>query len=153
MIRCKKRPFRVYWERKLGESWKHYRMSQLILRREQWQVFWQRWRRTAYCVKTQSTNDTFFERYVFRTTSQEDRAVDVFVRRRAEYCEFGALNDFPIRDQIVVGINDPNLRERLLRETDLSLERAIKLCRITEQSKEQSKYSTRPQVRLVALRQ
>ena len=107
----------------------------------------------TYCVLRKNT---IYERYVFRTSSQEDRAVDVFVtdlRRRAEYCEFGALNDFPIRDQIVVGINDPNLRERLLRETDLSLERAIKLCRITEQSKEQSKYSTRPQVRLVALRQ
>ena len=61
------------------------------------------------------------------------------LRRRAEYGEFGALKDSLIRDQIVVGINDPKLRERLLRETDLSLEKAIKLCRITEQSKEQSK--------------
>ena len=43
-------------------------------------------------------------------TSQEDRAVNVFVtdlRQRAEYCEFGALKGSLIRDQIVVAINDP----------------------------------------------
>ena len=55
------------------------------------------------------------------------------------YCDFGAIKDPLIRDQIVVGINDPKLRERLPRETDLTLEKAIKLCRITEHSKEQSK--------------
>ena len=36
----------------------------------------------------------------------------------------------------MVGINDPKLRERLLRETDLMLGKAIKFCRITEQSKD-----------------
>ena len=44
----------------------------------------------------------------------------------------------------MVGINDPKLRERLLREIDLSLEKAIKLCRITEQCKEQSKVFDAP---------
>ena len=38
----------------------------------------------------------------------------------------------------------PTLRERLLRETDLTLEKAIKLCRITEQSQEQSKIFISP---------
>ena len=38
----------------------------------------------------------------------------------------------------MVGINDPKLRERLLRE------KAIKLCRITEQSKKQSKVFDAP---------
>jgi len=100
----------------------------------------------TYCVQRKNT---IYELYVFRTTSQEDRAVDVFVtdlRRRAEYCEFGALKDSLIRDQIVVGINenDPKLRKRPLRETDLSLEKAIKLCRIAEQSKKQSKVFDAP---------
>ena len=97
----------------------------------------------TYCVQRKNA---IYERYVFRTTSQEDRAVDVFVtdlRRRAEHCEFGALKDSLIRE-IVVGINDPKLRERLLRETDLSLEKAINLCRITEQSKEQQKVFDAP---------
>ena len=82
----------------------------------------------TYCVPRKKT---IYERYVFRTTLREDRAVNVFVtdlRRRAEYCEFGALKDCLIRDQIVVAFNDPKLRERLFRKTDLSLEKAIKLC-------------------------
>ena len=80
-------------------------------------------------------------------TTQEDHTIDVFVadlRRRAAHCNFGALKDSLIRDQIVVGISDPRLRERLLRERDLSLEKAIKLCRITEQSNEQSKVFDSP---------
>jgi len=81
-------------------------------------------------------------------TTQDDRTIDVFVtdlRRRAEHCDFGTLKDYLIRDQTVVGISDPKLRERLLRETDLSLEKAIKLCRITEHlSKEQSKVFDSP---------
>ena len=63
--------------------------------------------------------NTTYERYVFRMTTQEDRTIDVFVtvlRQRAEHCDFGALKDSLIRDQIVVGISDPKLRERLLRE-------------------------------------
>jgi len=70
-----------------------------------------------------------------------DRAIDVFVtdlRQRAKHYDFGALNDSLTREQIVVGLSEPKLRERLLRETDLSFEKAIKLCRIREQSKEQS---------------
>ncbi|XP_068674514.1 uncharacterized protein [Montipora foliosa] len=98
----------------------------------------------TYCVPRKNTN---YERHVFRMTIQEDRSFDIFVTdlgRRAEYCDFGAIKGSLIRDQVVVGINDPKLRERLLRETDLTLEKAVKLCRITEQSKEQSKIFISP---------
>ena len=98
----------------------------------------------TYCVPRKNTT---YERYVFRMTIQEDRSFDIFVtdlRRKAEYCDFGAIKDSLVRDQIVVGINDPKLRERLLRETDLTLEKVIKLCRITEQSQEQSKIFISP---------
>ena len=103
----------------------------------------------TYCVPQKNTT---YERYVFRMTIQEDRSFDIFVtdlRRRAEYCAFGAIKDSLIRDQIVVGINDPKLRERLLRETDLTLEKAIKLCRITEQSKNSRKSSSHQPLRRV----
>ncbi|XP_068674358.1 uncharacterized protein [Montipora foliosa] len=79
----------------------------------------------TYCVPRKNTT---YERYVFRMTIQEDRSFDIFVtdlRRRAEYCDFGAIKDSLIRDQIVVGINDPKLRERLLRETDLTLNQML----------------------------
>ncbi|PFX13194.1 Nephrocystin-3, partial [Stylophora pistillata] len=60
----------------------------------------------TYCFPRKNTT---YERYVFRTITQEDRSFDIFVtdlRRRAEYCDVGAITDSLIRDQIVVGIND-----------------------------------------------
>ena len=44
-----------------------------------------------------------------------------------------------IRDRIVMGICDKAVQERLLRESDLTLEKAINFCRATEASKTQSK--------------
>ena len=49
-----------------------------------------------------------------------------------------------LRDRIVVGIADSFLRERLLRESDLTLEKATQLCRASELSKEQSKTIEQP---------
>ena len=91
-----------------------------------------------YCVPRKNTT---YERYVSRMTIQEDRSFDMFVTdltRKAEYCDFGVTKDSLTRDQIVAGINDPKLRERL------TLEKAIKLCRITEQSQKQSKIFISP---------
>ena len=91
-----------------------------------------------YCVPRKNTT---YERYVSRMTIQEDRLFNMFVtdlRRKAEYCDFGVTKDSLTRDQIVAGINDPKLRERL------TLEKAIKLCRITEQSQKQSKIFISP---------
>ncbi|PFX12829.1 hypothetical protein AWC38_SpisGene23147 [Stylophora pistillata] len=66
----------------------------------------------TYCVPRKNTT---YERYVFRTTTQEDRSFDIFVtdlRRRAEYCDFGAIKDSLIRDQIVTYEENPQLRQR-----------------------------------------
>ncbi|KAG5877221.1 hypothetical protein JTB14_036429 [Gonioctena quinquepunctata] len=43
-----------------------------------------------------------------------------------------------LRDRIVTGIKDPTTREALLRIDDLTLEKAIRFCRTSEQSKSQS---------------
>lgn len=40
-----------------------------------------------------------------------------------------------IRDQIVYGILDKKLRARLLREVDLSLEKAVQICKAAEMAK------------------
>ena len=77
----------------------------------------------TYCVPQKNTT---YERYIFRMAIQEDHLFDIFVtdlRRKAEYCDFGAIKDSLKRDQIVLGINDPKLRERLLCKTDLTLEK------------------------------
>ena len=77
-----------------------------------------------------------YERYVFNTVSQDqDESFDQFLNRLRELaatCNFGTLEEEMIRDRIVIGIRDNRTRERLLREPDLKLERAIDTCRTNE---------------------
>ena len=46
----------------------------------------------------------------------------------AKDCNFGTVKDSLIRDRIVCGIIDNAVRERLLREPDLNLDKAIQIC-------------------------
>lgn len=55
----------------------------------------------------------------------------------AKTCNFGNLEEDLIRDNIVSGINGLGLQERLLREVDLTLAKAERLCRAAEASKQQ----------------
>ena len=80
-------------------------------------------------------NETF-ERYVFRSRMQQTaESFDVFLtdlKLKARTCNFGVVHDSMIRDQLVFGIQDSKLRERLLRETELTLESAVKICHASE---------------------
>ena len=58
------------------------------------------------------------------------------LRTRAAKCDFKEQNNM-IRDKIVFGVRDNAVQERLLREADLSLERAVDICRTAETSKMQ----------------
>ena len=82
-------------------------------------------------------NETF-ERHVFQTRRQSPtETVDQFVtdlRVKASSCNFGPLTDSMLRDQVVSGIRSNQVRERLLREPDLTLAKAVKFCRCTEAS-------------------
>ena len=60
----------------------------------------------------------------------------------AATCEFGDLKDSLIHDRIVCGINSQAMKERLLREPDLSLSKATDMCRASEISKKQIKTLT-----------
>lgn len=94
----------------------------------------------AYC--SPKKNETY-ERYVFRSRiQQQSEAFDVFLtdlRLKAQSCNFATLKDSMIRDQIVFGVEDKKVRERLLRETDLTLEGAIKICHASELSRMHAK--------------
>jgi len=74
---------------------------------------------------------------------QEGEPIDQFVTKlktRAKSCEFGDQHDTMLRDRIVFGVSDTQLKERLLRESsDLTLEKAASLCRAVEASKNQLK--------------
>ena len=57
----------------------------------------------------------------------------------AQTCNLGELLDSLLRDRIVCGINDAVLRERLFRETDLTLDKCLAICRAAALSKENLK--------------
>ena len=68
-------------------------------------------------------SNVIYERYKFNARDQAaNESIDKYVtnlRHLAASCEFGNLKDQLIRDRIVLGICDDNLRSRLLRENPL----------------------------------
>ena len=54
------------------------------------------------------------------------------LRNKASGCELADLKDGLIRDRIVCGVNDDTVRARLFRESELSLENCIDICRAAE---------------------
>ena len=88
-------------------------------------------------------NETY-ERYIFNGRSQgQDESIDVYVtalRFLAKTCGFcDCLVDGPLRDRIVLGINNHALRKRLLQERNLDLKKCIDLCRGSEAASSQIK--------------
>eukprot|EP00731_Ephydatia_muelleri_P020491 Em0013g218a len=83
------------------------------------------------------------ERYKFNTRMQAaEENIDQFVtalRLIAKDCDFKLLEDDLIRDRIVCGTNSDRVKEHLLREHDLTVDKAINICRSTEESKKQLK--------------
>jgi hypothetical protein len=84
------------------------------------------------------------ERYKFNTRVQrKDETADQYVTELkliAKNCNFGSLEDELIRDRLVYGTNSERIKERLLRgEEELTLVKALKICREDEQSNKQLK--------------
>ena len=95
----------------------------------------------AYC---KPRRNLVVDRHRFLTRDQQPgESIDQFVtelRTLAASCEWGELKDDLICSRIVSGISSNSVRERLLRsETDLTLQKAIDICRIAELSKQQMK--------------
>ena len=53
--------------------------------------------------------------------------------------KFGELMNDTIKDRIVCGISTEYVKERLLRETNLTLEKAIGISQVDKESKKQAK--------------
>ena len=91
-----------------------------------------------YC---QPRRNIVYERYQFwRQTQSPGESIDTFVtslRLKAQSCDFGSQEESMIRDRIVLGCPDHRLQERLLREPDLTLAKALAICRAAESTKEQ----------------
>ena len=61
------------------------------------------------------------------------------LRQLSEDCEFQDLKDSLIKDMIICGIVDNQLRERMLREPNINLVKSIQLGQAAEETKKHSK--------------
>ncbi|UYV73923.1 K02A2.6-like, partial [Cordylochernes scorpioides] len=87
--------------------------------------------------------NVIFERFKFFSATQKDgESIDSFItelKGLSTSCEFESQKDSLIRDRIVYGIHDKVLKERLLREPNLTLLKAIEMCKTDKISKQQIK--------------
>ena len=88
-----------------------------------------------------------FKRHQFWSRNQhEDETVDQWfteLRTKANTCGFGDQKDELIRNQIVFGARDGRVKERLLREANLTLQSALDICRAAETNPYQAKMMTK----------
>lgn len=86
--------------------------------------------------------------HVFFTRDQlQDESFDAYLtdlRKLSVDCEFGELKDRLIRDRIVAGIHDKTLKNRWLRESDLTLTKTITICKAAERAGAQIKKIENP---------
>ena len=80
--------------------------------------------------------NVIYERNQLNNRKQETHeSIDVYataLRALAATCEFGVLKDEMIRDRLVCGITENNVRRKLLQEPKLSLEKCLVICRSAE---------------------
>ena len=100
----------------------------------------------AYCIPRKNVT---WERHVFNTRNQQPgESVDQYVtdlRKKAKTCEFGILTESLIKDGLVCGAASDKTRSRLLKQADLTLSKAMDICRADEAALAQLKsMATRP---------
>jgi hypothetical protein len=85
--------------------------------------------------------NVIYKRFIFYNRKQEEQeSFEHFLtdlKKIIKSYKFGLQEKDMLRDRIVIGISDSNLQERLLRTTDLDLNKVIKLCQAAEISKSQ----------------
>ena len=107
------------------------------------------WKRTttelksAFKIYCNPRKNITFERHKFNIRNQEENeSIDQYVtvlRTLAATCEFQTLHDGLIRDRIVCGIRNQTIKERLLRESELTPQKTLDICRAFELSRKQVK--------------
>lgn len=79
--------------------------------------------------------------YKFHRRAQEEGEMfDLFytaLKKQVKNCNFRDQEERMLRDRIVLGIYDKNLQRRLLEANDLTLQKAVDLCRASEISRDQ----------------
>lgn len=91
-----------------------------------------------YCDPKNNVN---FERHTFFETYQNDNNFEKFLgllNAKSKYCEFDSLRSSLILTQLIRGLKDNHMRERLLAKTSLTLEEASQMCRAVERAGQQA---------------
>ena len=107
----------------------------------------------AYFIPTKNIT---YERYKFFSCDQKSGVsfdqylAELYVLSKS--CEFQDLRDSLIKDCIVCGIADNGLRERLLREKNLTLDRTMDLCRAAQSSRAQVKELSKSEMAVHAVK-
>ncbi|GBM85033.1 Transposon Tf2-6 polyprotein [Araneus ventricosus] len=84
---------------------------------------------------------TYERQRLFLLVQREGQSVDNFItelRKQLRNCDYGSLSDSVLVDQLVRGLRESRLRERLLRVPDLDIKKAVDMCRAAETSKLQA---------------
>lgn len=97
-----------------------------------------------YC---EPRTQVIYERYRFNNRKQEPgESISAYVtelRVIAKNCAHNEITpDEILRDRLVLGVRDEKLRERLLRVNDLTLTKAVDICKASEQTSQQLKLIT-----------
>lgn len=91
-----------------------------------------------YCLPKKNV---VFERHQFWAYPMPDSiTIDKYLtdlKQKSKDCEFGTMESDMIRDKIVFSTTDQRLKERLLREVNLTLEKTVDICRAAEAAKTQ----------------
>lgn len=91
---------------------------------------------TAYC---RPRKNTVYERYrFFKRDQEEGEPIDQWVielRTPAAVCEFWEQEELMIRDKLVFGVRHERAKERLLREGEVTLQRALDISHAAEASR------------------
>ncbi|XP_060073561.1 uncharacterized protein K02A2.6-like [Ylistrum balloti] len=94
----------------------------------------------SYCAPRE--NITVWRHRFYTRTQGKTETIDEYVtelRIIAKNCKFGTLEDEMLRDRIVCGVFSEKVKERLLRDNQLTLERAVTACRASEESQQMLK--------------
>ena len=83
-------------------------------------------------------NVTLLRHKFFTYRQKEGQSFHEFIvqlKKLSTDCEFNELRESLIKDTIIIGVSDDRLRERMLREPDLDLKKALLLGNSAEQTK------------------
>lgn len=91
---------------------------------------------------TPKKNLTVERHKFFIRNQQEYESVKQYafeLNKLALSCEFKDLKDDLVKDRLICGLRDDSMRERLLREYDLTLRKALDICNVAEMSRVQAR--------------